>query len=134
MADTNVDLILQTAKLAAAEFHAKYERVDSVTFIDTDGAISTMPVKDCMNLLCRNRDDMSENETEWWQSQTQKLYIHVTSDTDSYWFISSTQGKQFDVWRCSVAECDHALAQFNRIMSVCAIQAGIRGYVARKSS
>lgn len=125
------DVVLQAAKVTAAEYHRHTKSYDAVTLIDEDG-IRSMPVKTCMKLL-RGDTVMQDGEEEAWSTQVHRLFHTVVEQTDHFWFVSKDGGgKRFDVWRVPVAECDAATKEFHKLSAVPVIQGHIRGHLARR--
>ena len=134
------EIILRTAMLAAGKHKTEYDTKNSITVILKD-SVRTTSVQDGMHLM-RGQTPMSNDESERWSKQVDRLLKTVLNDkVDRLWFLSR-EGDRFDVWNVPTKtclevynnECIHGELRIQCESAAQKIQALLRGYATRRTS
>lgn len=132
------EMILATAMAAAGKHHLEYGGTtkNALTVIFSN-SVKTTSVEEGMREL-RGDVAMSGGDLQVWQSNVERLYRTVTTDSeDRCWFITR-RGDQFDVWHVERQRCLEAyrayLAAPTPDEAASRLQGGIRGLRCRREA
>lgn len=97
-----VDTMLTAAKVAAVQYRESHT-IDALTVITSEG-VRVAPVLDAMHMIAQSESNMSDNDRDKWNANTDRLRAHVLSDVNNLWFATKRDGN-IDIWQSSLVEC-----------------------------